>query len=112
MKNSLFLIPCLFLAACATTGGGTKSASAPFQGQDAVRKRMTEVQDAAKTAMECMKVKKGEDPGKGGVFGVIADEKGKLKVEAIKWDGPDTIKQCILGTGNTVTVTPLPGPSV
>ncbi len=112
MKNSL-LVPSLFLAACATTGtGGSKGSSAPFQGEAAVQKRQTEIQDAAKTAMECMKVKKGEDPGKGGVFAVVADSAGKLKIDAIKWDGPEPMKQCIVDTSTKVTVTPLPGPSV
>jgi hypothetical protein len=111
MKN-LLLLPTMLLAACATTGGGGKGSSAPFQGPSAVQKRQAEISDAAKSAMDCMKVKKGEEPGKGGVFAVVADASGKLNVEAIKWDGPDTMKQCIVDAGNKTTVTPLPGPSV
>ena len=91
---------------------GGKGSSAPFPGEAAVQKRQTEIQDAAKTAMECMKVKAGQDPGKGGVFAVSADASGKLKVEAMKWEGPEPMKQCIVDTGSKATVTPLPGPSV
>jgi hypothetical protein len=112
MKTSIFVVPCLFLAACATTGGGSKGSSAPFQGEPAVQKRQSEIQDAAKTAMDCMKVKAGEDPGKGGVFAVVADASGKLKVDALKFDGPDSVKQCIVDTGNKTTISALPGPSV
>ncbi|HEY2745865.1 MAG TPA: hypothetical protein VGL86_14615 [Polyangia bacterium] len=111
MKTSL-VIPALFFAACATTGSSGKGSSAPFQGESAVQKRQTEIQDAAKTAMDCMKVKAGEDPGKGGVFAVSADAAGKLKIDAMKWEGPEPMKQCIVDTSNKVTVTPLPGPSV
>ena len=113
MKN-LLLVPTMFLAACATTGGGGggKGSSAPFQGTDVVQKREAEIQDAAKTAMDCLKTKPGETPGKGGVFAVTADSAGKLSVQPIKWDGPDPMKQCIVDTGKKVTVTPLAGPSV
>jgi hypothetical protein len=110
--KTLLLAPLFLLAACATTGTTTKSSSAPFQGPDALKKRRAEVDDAAKTAMECMKVKPGEQPGKGGVFAVMADAAGKLTVSAIKWDGSDAMKQCIVDAGAKTTVTPLPGPSV
>ena len=74
MKNFTASSPPLFFAACATTGWrGGKGSSAPFQGEPAVQKRQTEIQDAAKSAMDCMKVKAGDDPGKGGVFAVSAD---------------------------------------
>jgi hypothetical protein len=112
MKTSIFVVPSLFLVACATTGGGGKGSGAPFQGETVVQKRQTEIQDAAKTAMDCMKVKAGDAPGKGGVFAVVADAAGKIKVEAIRWDGPEPMKQCIVDSGTKVTVTPLPGPSV
>ena len=111
MRN-LLLIPTLMLAACATTGGGSKGASAPFQGADAVTKRRTEIDDAAQSSMVCMKAKPGDPPIKGGIFAVTADASGKLKVDSIKWDGPDSVKQCIVDAGAKATVTPLPGPSV
>lgn len=102
-----------FLAACATMGGSGKGSSAPFQGPDAVAKRRTEISDAAKAAMACMKPKPGETvKPSSGVFAVVADAAGKLKVEPIKWEGPDDIKQCVIDTGDKTTVTPLPGPSV
>jgi hypothetical protein len=110
--KKLLLLPTMLLAACATTSGGGKSSSAPFQGQSVVTKRQAEIQDAAKNSMECMKVKAGEQPGKGGIFAVMADAAGKLTVEAVKWDGPDAMKQCIIAAGAKATVTPLPGPSV
>lgn len=105
------LLTLLVLPACATTGGG-KGSSAPFQGDAAVSKRRLEISDAAKLAMECMKVKPGEDAGKGGVFAVVADANGKLKVDAIKWDGPAPMKQCIVEAATKSAITPLPGPSV
>lgn len=111
MKN-LLLLPTVLLAACATTSGGGKGSSAPFQGPSVVQKRQSEIQDAAKSSMDCMKVKPGEQPGKGGIFAVMADAGGKLSVDAVKWDGPDAMKQCIIDTGNKTAVTPLPGPSV
>ena len=111
MRN-LLLVPTLMLAACATTGSSGKSSSAPFQGVDALKKRHAEIDDAAKTAMECLKVKPGEQPGKGGIFAVVADAAGKLTVTPIKWDGSDAMKQCVVDAGGKATVTPLPGPSV
>ncbi len=111
MKN-LLLFPTILFAACATTSGGGKGSSAPFQGREVVQKRTAEIEDAAKPSMECMKVKKGEDPGKGGVFAVVADAGGKLTVTPVVWNGPDPMKQCIVDTGNKTTVTPLSGPSV
>ncbi|MCU1280062.1 MAG: hypothetical protein JWM53_3608 [bacterium] len=111
MRN-LLLVPTLMLAACATTGSSSKSSSAPFQGADKLAKRRAEIGDAAKTSMDCMKVKPGEQPGKGGVFAVMADAAGKLTVSAIKWDGSEAMKQCIVDAGSKATVTPLPGPSV
>lgn len=111
--KKLLLVPTLLVAACATTGGGGgKGSSAPFQGMPAVTKRQSEIQDAAKASMECLKVKPGEQPAKGGVFAAVADASGKLSVQAVKWEGPDAMKQCIVDTGNKTTVTPLPGPSV
>ena len=50
--------------------------------------------------------------GKGGIFAATADASGKLMVEAIKWDGPDTMKQCIVAAGAKATVYALPGPCV
>jgi hypothetical protein len=111
MRN-LLLIPTLMFAACATTGSSSKGSSAPFQGTAALTKRKAEIDEAAKAAMDCMKVKAGEQPGKGGVFAVMADAGGKLKVDPIKWDGPEPMKQCIVDAGSKTTVTPLPGPSV
>ncbi len=105
------LAPTLLLAACATTGGG-KGSTAPFQGPDAVTKRRNEIGDAAKTAMECMKVKPGEPAGKGGIFAVTADATGKLTVQPIKWDGPEPMKQCIVDAAAKSSITPLAGPSV
>jgi hypothetical protein len=110
--KKLLLVPVLLIAACATTGGGSKGSNAPFQGADAVTKRRTEVTDAARAASDCVKVKKGDTSFKGGVFMATADASGKLTVEAMKWEGPDEAKQCILAAGNKATVTPLPGPSV
>ena len=86
----------LFASACATTSGGGKGSSAPFQGRDAVAKRRTEISNAGQAATACMKVKAGEAAIKGGIFGVVADASGKMKAEAIKWDGPDAVKQCIV----------------
>lgn len=111
MKN-LLLLPMMLMAACATTSGGGKGSSAPFQGMPVVQKRQSEIQDAAKTAMDCMKVKPGESPGKGGTFAVVADAAGKLTITPIVWDGPEPMKQCIVDAGAKTTVTPLPGPSV
>lgn len=111
MKN-LLLFPTVLLAACATTSGGGKGSSAPFQGMPAVTKRQSEIQDAAKGAMDCLKVKPGEQPSKGGVFAVTADASGKLTVQPVKWEGTDAMKQCIVDAGSKATVTPLPGPSV
>jgi hypothetical protein len=110
MRN-LLLIP-LLLSGCATTGSSTKGSSAGFQGTDVLNKRKAEIDEAAKAAMECMKVKAGEQSGKGGVFAVSADSAGKLKVQALKWDGPEPMKQCIVDTGNKTAITPLPGPSI
>jgi len=42
----------------------------------------------------------------------LADAAGKLKVDPIKWEGPDGVKQCIVDTGNKTTVSALPGPNV
>jgi hypothetical protein len=106
------LIPLLVLPACATTGGGGKGSSGSWQGDAAVTKRRLEISDAAKLAMECMKVKPGDEPGKGGIFSVVADANGKLAVDAIKWDGPAPMKQCIVEAAVKSAITPLPGPSV
>jgi len=112
MKN-LLLIPTMFSAACATTGGGSKGASAPFQGQDAVTKRRAEIADAAKAANDdCLKAIKPTDGFHGAMFSVTADAAGKLAIETLRWTGPDSAKQCILGEASKVTVTPMPGPSV
>lgn len=110
MKNQL-LLPTMLLTACATTAS-TGAKVAPFPGAATVEKRRAELDDAAKGAMECLKPKPGEQPAKGGVFAVVADASGKLKVEPIKWEGPDAAKQCIIDTGNKTTVSALPGPSV
>lgn len=114
MKN-LLLIPTMLLAACATTGGGGgKGSTAPFQGPDVVTKRRTEIADSARKASEdCMKMTKDEQKlFKGATFVVTADAAGKLSIDPVRWNGPEPIKQCLLGEGNKVTVTPLPGPSV
>lgn len=113
MKN-LLLIPTICLAACATTGGGSKGSTAPFQGPDAVSKRRAEIADAAKTATDdCMKMKSDEAAQfKGATFIVTADAAGKLTIDPVRWGGPEPVKQCILGEANKVTVTALPGPSV
>ena len=111
MKN-LLLLPTMLIAACATTSGGGKGSSAPFQGMPVVQKRQSEIQDAAKTAMDCMKVKPGESPGKGGTFAAVADAAGKLTVTPIVWNGPEAMKQCIVDAAAKTTVTPLPGPSI
>lgn len=111
--QNLVLVPVFALAACATagsSGGGGKSGA--FQGEAAITKRRIEIQDAAKASMDCMKVKPGEQPGKGGAFSVVADASGKLTVDPIMWDGPDAMKQCIVDAGNKTTITPLPGPAV
>jgi hypothetical protein len=111
--KTLLLVPTMLMAACATTGGaGGGGKVAPFPGQAAVEKRRAELDDAAKGAMECLKVKPGEQPAKGGVFAVVADATGKVKVDAIKFDGPDAVKQCIVDTGNKTTVSAMPGPNV
>src|SRR4051812_47554522 len=111
--KTLLLVPTMLMAACATTGGaGGGGKVAPFPGQAAVEKRRAELDDAAKGAMDCLKVKPGEQPAKGGVFAVVADATGKLKVDAIKFDGPDAVKQCIVDTGNKTTVSAMPGPNV
>src|SRR5438477_9626782 len=102
----------LFTSACATTSGGGKGSSAPFQGHDAVAKRRTEISNAGQAATSCMKVKAGDQPIKGGIFAVEADASGKMKAEAIKWDGPDAAKQCIIDVAAKGTITPMPGPSV
>jgi hypothetical protein len=112
MKN-LLLIPTMLLAACATTGGGGKGASAPFQGQDAVTKRRAEISDAAKAANDdCLKAIKPTDGFHGAMFSVTADAAGKLTIEPLRWTGPESAKQCIVGEAAKVTVTPMPGPSV
>jgi hypothetical protein len=111
MKN-LLLIPTMLMAACATTGGGGKGSSAPFPGPQVVQKRQSEIQDAAKSAMDCLKAKPGEEPSKGGVFAVVADAAGKLTVQAIKWEGPEPMKQCIVDAGAKTPVSALPGPTV
>lgn len=113
MKTQL-LIPTMFLAACATTGtgtGGGSKSTAPFQGADAVAKRRTEITDAAKNVMDCLKAK-ATDTMKGGVFAVMADANGKMTATAIKWEGPADKKQCIIDTAAKTAITPLPGPSV
>ena len=111
MKNSL-VIPALFLAACATTGSSGKGSSAPFQGADAVTKRRAEITDAAKTPnQECMQLKK-DDAFHGGLFSVTADAAGKLTIEPLRWSGPETAKQCVLGEAGKLTITPLAGPPV
>jgi hypothetical protein len=102
----------LLASACATTSGGSKGSSAPFQGVDAVTKRRTEIANAGQGAMDCMKAKPGEPTAKGGIFAVTADAAGKLKAETIKFDGPDGAKQCILDSATKATITPLAGPSV
>ena len=112
MKN-LLLIPTMLLAACATTGGGSKGSSAPFQGQDAVTKRRSEIADAAKAPNdECLKSIKATDGFHGAMFSVTADAAGKLSIETLRWTGPEAAKACILGQASKLTVTPLPGPSV
>jgi hypothetical protein len=112
MRN-LLLIPTLLLAACATVGGGSKGSSAPFQGQDAVTKRRTEISDAAKAANDdCLKTIKPTDGFHGAMFNVTADAAGKLAIETLRWTGPEAAKQCILGEASKVTVSPMPGPSV
>jgi hypothetical protein len=111
--KTLLLVPTMLMAACATTGGaGGGGKVAPWPGTAAVEKRRAELDDAAKAAMDCLKVKPGEQPAKGGVFAVVADASGKLKVDAIKFEGPDSVKQCIVDTGNKTTISALPGPSV
>jgi hypothetical protein len=100
------------LAACATTSGGGKSSSGAFQGEPVVQKRQAEINEAAKSIQDCTRVKAGETPAKGGVFAVVADSSGKLTVSALKWDGPDAMKQCIVDKGSQATVTPLAGPPV
>ena len=112
--KTLLLVPTMLLAACATTGGGSKGSSAPFQGADVVTKRRAEISEAAKVPTdECLKMKKDEAASfKGGAFVVTADAAGKLTIEPLRWTGPETAKACILASSAKVTVTPLPGPSV
>src|SRR5262249_30500551 len=83
-----------------------------FQGPSVVQKRQAEIGEAAKSIQDCTRVKAGEQPAKGGVFAVVADASGKLTVSALKWEGPDPMKQCIVDKGNQITVTPLAGPAV
>jgi hypothetical protein len=109
--KKLLLLPTVLLSACATMGG-SKGSVAPAPGPDVVEKRRNEVSEAAKAAMDCMKVKAGEQPGKGGVFAAEADANGKLTITPITWDGPEPMKQCIVDAGNKTTVSALPGPSV
>ena len=114
MKN-LLLIPTMLLAACATTGGGgsSKGSSAPFQGQDAVTKRRSEISDAAKAANDdCLKSIKPTDGFHGAMFSVTADAAGKLAIETLRWTGPETVKSASWTPASKVTVTPLPGPAV
>jgi hypothetical protein len=113
--KKLLLVPTMLLGACATTGGGggSKGSTAPFQGLDVVQKRRNEIIDAGKVATDCLKVKPEEKTAfKGGMFSVTAEASGKLSVEPIRWEGPDTAKQCIVAAAAKTTVTPLPGPSV
>src|SRR5262249_8400487 len=71
-----------------------------------------EIADAGSAAIPCMKAKPGEPVAKGGIFAVTADAGGKLKADAIKFDGPDTVKQCILDTATKTSISALGGPSV
>ncbi len=113
--KTLLLVPTMLLAACATTGGSSsKGANAPFQGSDVVEKRRVEISDAAKAANDtCMKMTKDQLASfKGATFVVTADSAGKLAITPLRWNGPDPVKQCIVGAAAKTTVTPLPGPSV
>jgi hypothetical protein len=110
MKTSL-LLPVIFASACATMSGGGKGSTAPFQGEATVNKRRAEISDAGKVAMDCMKSKEAAT-SKGGVFAVSADAAGKLSVTPVSWNGPESVKQCIVDAGTKATVTPLPGPAV
>jgi hypothetical protein len=109
------VIASLFVAACATTGsvgGGSSKSTGPFQGKEALEKRRTEIFEAQKAVTDCMKVKPGEDPGKGGIFAVVAGPDGKLSAKTIKWEGPPPMSQCIVDTAAKTAITPLPGPPV
>src|ERR1700759_658455 len=103
----------LLVSGCATVGSaGGKGASAPFPGQETLVKRRNEILDASKVAQDCMKVKQGEAEGKGGIFAVMADEKGKVTAQVINWDGPAPMSQCIVDAAQKTTLTPSPGPAV
>ena len=104
----------LVVPACATTGsaGGSKGSVAPFQGFDVVEKRRQELLDANKLVNDCLKMKAGEAPPKGGFFAVTANASGKLTGETVAWDGPADKEKCIVDKINASTITPLPGPSV
>jgi hypothetical protein len=105
MKN-LLVVPLVFASACASMSAPK---SAAFQGSDNVTKRRTEIANAGQGATDCMK---GKAAMKGGVFAVMADANGKLKIDPISWDGPDDVKQCIVDMAAKTTITPMPGPSV
>src|SRR4051794_25049054 len=102
--KTLLLIPTMLLAACATTGGGGKGSTSPFQGPDAVTKRRTEIADAARKATDdCMKMKKEEASAfHGATFIVTADAAGKLSIDPVRWNGPEPVKQCLLGEATKV----------
>jgi hypothetical protein len=107
------LIASLMFTGCATVGStGSKGSTAPFQGEAALAKRRNEALDASKVATDCMKVKQGEEAGKGGIFAIVADADGKLSAKKIKWDGPEAMAQCIVDNAQKTPITPLPGPPV
>lgn len=110
-QTQLLLLPFALATACATMAGSKTGSSAPFQGADKVTKRRTEIANAGSAAIQCMKAK-SDSPVKGGVFAVVADASGKLKIDTLKWDGPDAIKQCIVDSAGKATISALPGPSV
>jgi hypothetical protein len=111
MRKPYVLIPSLLLVGCATTGLGTKATS-QWPGEAAVNKRRTDILDASKAAIDCLKAKPGEQPPKGGYFEVTATADGKLSARTISWDGPPEAAQCVVQKAAATTLEPLPGPSV
>jgi hypothetical protein len=80
--------------------------------EETVKKRIAELTDASKAVIDCMKVKAGEQPDKGGIFAVSADAQGKVTAKAVKWNGRPETQQCIIDAAQKQQLTPFPGPVV
>jgi hypothetical protein len=98
----------LALAAGCATGAGS-GGTAPSPGGDAVKARITQLENAGNPAIACLEKAGKTDVG---IFEVTADAAGKVAGRAVAWTGAPEVSACILDVANKLTVPAQAGPPV